>query len=148
MRTLIDVHNAKSAGFAWRNLRRRERHIRAPLAEVGLTKREIREFSRDLGLPTWNKPAFACLASRIPHGSEVTEEKLKQIEQAEEFLFQNGFRIFRVRHHDGLARIEVGPDEVPRAVELRDSIDGALREVGFERVTLDLRGYRLGGANS
>jgi uncharacterized protein len=126
----------------------RERLIRAPLAEVGLCKDEIRALSRGMGLPTWDKPAFACLASRIPHGSPVTEEKLGRVERAEDLLAGLGFRIYRVRHHDGLARIEVDPDEVPRARELLAGIASAFRELGFERVELDPRGYRRGGASA
>jgi uncharacterized protein len=126
----------------------RERRIRAPLAEAGLSKDEIREASRALGLSTWNKPAFACLASRIPHGSEVTEEKLRAVERAEDALRALGFRVYRVRHLGPRARVEVDPSELGRAAELRGPIEEAVRAAGFEGVDLDPRGYRRGGANA
>ena len=127
----------------------RENRVRAPLAEVGLTKLEIREHSKKLGLPTWDKPSFACLSSRIPHGSEVTREKLAQIERAEDLLRSLGFRQFRVRHHDETARIELGSDELLRAAnpENRDRIVEHFRSLGFRFVTLDLAGYRTGSMN-
>ena len=91
--------------------------MRSPLDEVGLTKEEIRELSRAAGLPTWDEPASACLSSRIPYHSEVTDEKLRMIERAEAALREMGFRVCRVRHHDTLARLEIGPDEMARALE-------------------------------
>ncbi|MGE5813165.1 MAG: ATP-dependent sacrificial sulfur transferase LarE [Acidobacteriota bacterium] len=127
----------------------REFGVRSPLDEVGFTKAEIRDRARALGLPTWDEPASACLSSRIPHFSEVTEEKLKMIERAEEVLRDLGFRVCRVRHHDRMARLEIGADELPRAVEpaVREQICRELREIGYEQVTLDLRGYRTGSLN-
>jgi pyridinium-3,5-biscarboxylic acid mononucleotide sulfurtransferase len=127
----------------------REFGVRSPLDDAGLTKEEIRELSRRAGLPTWDEPASACLSSRIPYFSEVTDEKLRMIERAETALRELGFRVCRVRHHDTLARIELGPDEIPRAVEpvMAARIDAALRDVGYEHVTIDLRGYRLGSLN-
>ena len=127
----------------------REFGVRSPLDEVGLTKEEIRELSRRAGLPTWNEPASACLSSRIPYFSEVTDEKLRMIEQAEAALRDLGFRICRVRHHDTLARIELGQDEIARALapDTADAIDRALRTLGYQYVTIDLRGYRLGSLN-
>jgi pyridinium-3,5-biscarboxylic acid mononucleotide sulfurtransferase len=127
----------------------REFSVRSPLDEAGLTKSDIRELSRRAGLPTWDEPASACLSSRIPYFSEVTEEKLRTIERAEAVLRDLGFRIFRVRHHDAIARIELGRDEIPRALEpeVADTIDRELRAIGYRHVTVDLRGYRLGSLN-
>jgi uncharacterized protein len=127
----------------------REFGVRSPLDEAGLTKDEIRELSRRAGLPTWDEPASACLSSRIPYFSEVTDEKLRMIERAESALRTLGFRICRVRHHDTLARLELGRDEIARALEpgLAAEIDRELRAIGYEHVTVDLRGYRLGSLN-
>jgi uncharacterized protein len=127
----------------------REFGVRSPLDEAGLTKDEIRELSRRAGLPTWDEPASACLSSRIPYFSEVTDEKLRMIERAEAALRTLGFRICRVRHHDTIARLELGRDEMARALEpgVAESIDLELRAIGYEHVTIDLRGYRLGSLN-
>lgn len=130
----------------------REFGVCSPLDEADLTKTEIRELARRAGLPTWDEPASACLSSRIPYFSEVTDEKLRMIEGAEAVLRGLGFRIFRVRHHgeaDPLARIELGPEELARAVEDETAtiIDRELRALGYRHVTLDLRGYRLGSLN-
>jgi uncharacterized protein len=127
----------------------REFGVRSPLDEVGLTKDEIRELSRRAGLPTWDEPASACLSSRIPYFSEVTDEKLRMIERAEAVLRGLGFRICRVRHHDTIARLELGRDEIARVVdpEISDTIDRELRAIGYAHVTVDLRGYRLGSLN-
>ncbi len=127
----------------------REFGVKSPLDDAGLTKDEIRELSRRAGLPTWDEPASACLSSRIPYQSAVTDEKLRTIERAEEALRAMGFRICRVRHHDDLARIELSKDEIGRALEpgLRARIDAELRALGYTYVTIDLRGYRLGSLN-
>jgi uncharacterized protein len=127
----------------------REFGILSPLDEVGLTKREIRDLARTAGLSIWNEPASACLSSRIPYHSEVTEQKLRTIEAAETVLRDLGFRIFRVRHHETIARLELGRDEIARALEpeLADIIDRRLRALGYAHVTIDLRGYRLGSLN-
>lgn len=138
----------------------REFGVRSPLDEVGLTKDEIRELSRRAGLPTWDEPASACLSSRIPYNSEVTDEKLRLIERSEDALRDLGFRVCRVRHHDAagdagargqgpLARLEIGRDEMARALdpEMRDSIVAALRALGYRHVTIDLQGYRSGSLN-
>jgi pyridinium-3,5-biscarboxylic acid mononucleotide sulfurtransferase len=127
----------------------REFGVRSPLDEAGLTKAEIRELSRVAGLPTWDEPASACLSSRIPYFSEVTDEKLRMIERAETALRDMGFRICRVRHHDTIARLELGRDEMARAFdpEIASAIDRELRAIGYAHVTIDLRGYRLGSLN-
>jgi uncharacterized protein len=122
---------------------------RAPLLEAGLGKPEIRAISRFLGLETWSKPAFACLSSRIPYGERVTEEKLQQIDQAELFLVEEGFRQVRVRHHGEMARIEVPPAELARFFETgrNERVARRLKALGFRYVTLDLQGYRSGSLN-
>lgn len=124
-----------------------ENAVRSPLLEAGLTKDEIRAWSRELGLPTWDQPAAPCLASRIPYGISVTPERLRQVESAEVALRALGFRDFRVRHHDGLARLEVHPAEIGRAGELRREMAVAVRNAGFRRVLIDLQGYRRGSLN-
>jgi uncharacterized protein len=127
----------------------REFGVRSPLDEANLTKSEIRELSRRAGLPTWDEPASACLSSRIPYFTEVTDEKLRMIESAEAVLRDLGFRICRVRHHDTIARLELGPAEMARATdpEVAATIDRELRNLGYAHVTIDLRGYRLGSLN-
>lgn len=127
----------------------REFGVISPLDDAGLTKADIRELSHRAGLPTWDEPASACLSSRIPYFSEVTNEKLRMIERAETVLRDLGFRIVRVRHHDTLARLELGRDEIARALEpgMAATIDRELRAIGYAHVTVDLRGYRLGSLN-
>jgi uncharacterized protein len=127
----------------------REFGVKSPLDEVGLTKLEIRELSRRASLPTWDEPASACLSSRIPYHSEVTSEKLRMIERAEDALRAMGFRICRVRHHDRLARVEVGRDEVAHAMAptTRARIVHELTEIGWDDVTIDPKGYRMGSLN-
>jgi pyridinium-3,5-biscarboxylic acid mononucleotide sulfurtransferase len=127
----------------------REFGVLSPLDAAQLTKDEIRELSRRARLPTWDEPASACLSSRIPYFSEVTEQKLRMIERAESILRDLGFRVCRVRHHESSARIEFGVDELPRAYEpeLAAAIDRELRALGYEDVTIDPRGYRLGSLN-
>src|SRR6476660_4600361 len=127
----------------------REFGVRSPLDEVGLTKIEIRELSHRAGLPTWDEPASACLSSRIPYHSEVTDAKLRMIERAEDVLHDLGFRVCRVRHHDQLARLEIGLDELPRALapDIRDRLIASLKAIGYAHVTIDLQGYRMGSLN-
>jgi uncharacterized protein len=122
---------------------------RSPLAEAGLTKAEVRELSKSRGLPTWDKPATPCLASRIPYGQPVTAEKLAQVERAEALIRSRGFRIVRVRHHGNLARIEVPLDDLPRlcAPALFAEIEGGLKAYGFARVEVDPKGFRSGSLN-
>lgn len=123
--------------------------IRSPLKEAGLTKKDVRELSYQMGLPTWDKPSFACLASRFPYGTEITVQRLEQVEKAEDFLRGLGFRQLRVRYHGELARVELEPKEMGRLLEekLRSEIVRFLKEVGFIYVTLDLQGYRTGAMN-
>ncbi len=123
------------------------RGIRFPLLEAGLGKAEIRASARRLGLPNWNKPSFACLSSRIPHGTEVTVEALRQIESAEAAIKALGFKQVRVRHHGEIARIEVEPAEIARLVSERDRVVTALRSAGYKFVSLDLEGYATGSLN-
>ncbi len=123
------------------------RGVRFPLLEAGLTKPEVRGAARALGLTNWNKPSFACLSSRIPHGTEVTEQALRQIEAAEAVLRGLGFSQVRVRHHGAVARIEVDPDAMPRLVELRERVNADFRRIGFTFVALDLEGYATGKLN-
>ncbi len=128
----------------------REHGVRSPLDEIGLTKQEIRALSHAAGLPTWDEPASACLSSRIPYFNEVTEAKLRMIERAENVLRDLGFRVCRVRHHETVARIELGVDEMARAVqpEIARAIDRELRAIGYLHVTIDVRGYRQGSLNA
>lgn len=123
--------------------------VRSPLDESDLTKPDIRELSRLAGLSTWDEPASACLSSRIPYHSEVTAEKLRMIERAETALRALGFRVCRVRHHDTLARLEIGRDEMSRALEpvMREQIARELRSIGYQYVTIDLQGYKMGSLN-
>ncbi len=147
---VVDGNNADDRGdYRPGRQAAREFGVRSPLDEVDLAKDEIRELSRDAGLPTWDEPASACLSSRIPYHHEVTDEKLRTIERAEQALARLGFRICRVRHHDELARVEIGRDELPRALEpgVREAIVRELKAAGYRYVTLDLQGYRLGSLN-
>jgi len=123
--------------------------VRAPLIEAGLWKAEIRELSRRLGLPTWDKPSFACLSSRFQYGDRITAEKLRRVDAAEEFLRSLGFRQFRVRHHDRLARLEIAKDELARLWEegRQEAIVTRLRELGYLYVAVDLAGFQSGSAN-
>ena len=125
------------------------RGVRAPLIEAELWKREVREIGRALGLPNWDKPAFACLSSRFQYGDRITPEKLRQVDAAEAFLREQGFRQFRVRHHERLARIELPLEEMPRLWEgdRHALIVRRFRELGYHFVTVDLQGFRSGSAN-
>jgi uncharacterized protein len=127
----------------------REHRVLAPLLDVGMRKSEIRAFSQRAGLPTWDRPASACLASRVPYGTEVTPERLSLVERGEAALRDLGFRQFRVRLHDKVARVEIAPDEMPRALtpEMATAIAKELKAAGFAYVSLDLEGYRQGSLN-
>lgn len=127
----------------------KELGIKSPLREAGLNKEEIRKLSKELGLPTWEKPSFACLASRFVYGEEITREKLSMVEQAEQLLLDLGFYQARVRIHGTMARIEVLPEEIQRLTEKETRLELAkrLRQYGFSYVTLDLQGYRTGSMN-
>ncbi|OPZ84549.1 MAG: NH(3)-dependent NAD(+) synthetase [bacterium ADurb.Bin429] len=147
---VLDGNNADDLGD-WRPGQQaaRELGVRSPLMEVGMTKAEVRELSRALELPTWDKPSFACLSSRIPYGTPITKDSLSTIEQAEDFLRDLGFPQVRVRHHTDLARIEVAPADIPRLLDpaLRARVTVRLRELGYHYVTVDLQGYRTGSMN-
>lgn len=127
----------------------REHGVISPLDEADLTKDDIRALAREAGMSTWDEPASACLSSRIPYGSEVTDEKLRQIERAEEAVRALGFRIFRVRHHDALARLEIARAEMARALdpEIAGRLVAGVKAAGYQFVSLDLQGYRLGSLN-
>ncbi|MGK7344519.1 MAG: ATP-dependent sacrificial sulfur transferase LarE [Candidatus Nitrospinota bacterium M3_3B_026] len=123
--------------------------VKSPLKEAGLTKNDIRELSRRMGLPTWDKPAFACLASRFPYGSRITPQKLSMVEAAEEALRGMGFTQLRARHHGDVIRIELSPEDIPRAVEpaMAERIHAAMKEAGFLYTAVDILGYRTGAMN-
>ena len=127
----------------------RQRGVKAPLIDAGLGKAEIRALSRAVGLPTWDKPAMACLSSRFPYGTPITPEKLRQVDRAEAFVRSLGFREFRVRHHGELARLEIAVAEMPRLWQdgRAEAVAGRLRELGFLYVTVDLQGFRSGRLN-
>ena len=126
-----------------------ELKIVSPLRVAGLTKAEIRRLSKEGGLPTWEKPSFACLATRFAYGETITAQGLARIEEAEQYLFEQGFTQVRVRHHGEMARIEILPEEFPRMLqsEIRAKLTDRLKELGFQYVTLDLEGYRTGSMN-
>jgi uncharacterized protein len=126
----------------------KELGVRSPLEEAGLSKAEIRKLSKEMGLPTWDKPSFACLASRFPYGIKMTREMLALIGRAEEALWDLGLRTLRVRHHGDVARLELGPEEFGRVVNgLREEVVRRVKEAGYTYVALDLQGYRTGAMN-
>ncbi|UCD74202.1 MAG: ATP-dependent sacrificial sulfur transferase LarE, partial [Phycisphaerales bacterium] len=126
----------------------RERGVRSPLIEAGINKEQVREIARHLGLPVWDKPAMACLASRVPYGTAVQPELLARIEKAEDVLAGLGFRQFRVRHHGDVARIELPAEDLPSAVAVRERITGPILELGYRFVALDLAGFRSGSLSA
>jgi len=140
---IVDGNNADDEGDDRPGMAAAEdQSVRSPLRELGIGKEMVRRLAQRLELPVWDKPAMACLASRIPHGTPVRPEVLARIERAEELLASLGFRQFRVRHHDEVARIELLADDLPRALEMRGRIVEPIRRLGYRFVTLDLRGFR------
>jgi len=147
---VVDGNNADDRGdYRPGRQAAREYGVKSPLDEADLTKDDIRELARAAGLESWNEPASACLSSRIPYGTEVSDEKLRQIEKAETVLRDLGFRVFRVRHHDSVARLEIARSEMVRALdpEVNARLVAALKDLGYQYVSLDLQGYRLGSLN-
>jgi uncharacterized protein len=150
LRFVLDGSNSDDLGdYRPGSKAAREKAVRSPLQECGFTKGEIREASRALGLPTADKPSFACLASRFPYGTKITAQALSAVEKAENALHDLGFAQVRVRAHGEMARIELLPQDIARAVEpaVREKIVSQLQQAGFRHVTLDLRGYRTGSMN-
>jgi len=148
--SILDGLNADDLGDFRPGRKAGEEHqVRSPLMEVGLSKNEIRELSRRAGLPTADQPASACLSSRFPYGVQITEEKLKIVDQGEEALREMGFRVFRVRHHEHLARLEFGPEDLKKALnqETAARLAALFKGLGYKYVTLDLEGYRTGSTN-
>lgn len=147
---IIDGTNADDAGD-WRPGSRaaREEGVESPLLDIGFSKQEIRDVSKSLGLPTWNKPATPCLSSRFPYGHKITVEALGRVEKAEEFIKKFGVKELRVRNHSEVARIEVLPEDFPKIMDrpARDEINHFLKSVGFKYVTIDLQGFRSGSSN-
>jgi pyridinium-3,5-biscarboxylic acid mononucleotide sulfurtransferase len=148
--TILDGLNTDDLGDFRPGRKAGEDHqVRSPLMEAGFNKSEIRELSRRAGLPTADQPASACLSSRFPYGVRITKEKLEIVDQGEEALREMGFRIFRVRHHEHLVRLEFGPDDLKKALnsEIAARLAALFKELGYKYVTLDLEGYRTGSAN-
>ncbi len=147
---VLDGSNADDIND-WRPGRKAAQQLKviSPLAEVGITKNDVREIASEIGLPNWEKPSLACLASRIPYGSEITEAKLSQIAEAERFLKSLGFTQLRVRHHGKIARLEFLKNEMGKLSEngLSDKINSRFKALGFTYVTVDLQGYRSGSMN-
>ena len=125
----------------------RELGVLSPLRQVGLSKAEIRELSRELGLSTWNKQSFACLSSRFVYGETISEERLSMVDRAEQLLLDEGFHQVRVRIHGKIARIEIDPAEFEKLLQIREKVASAFRDYGFSYVTMDLTGYRTGSMN-
>jgi uncharacterized protein len=147
--TLLDGTNADDAGDHRPGLQAaRQQGVRSPLQEAGFTKVEIRQLGRQLGLPNWDKPAAACLSSRIPYGTRISLAMLSQVEQAERALHDLGLDQLRVRHHDQIARIEVEVEDFDRLLAHREEIITALQGIGYQYVTLDLAGFRSGSMNA
>jgi pyridinium-3,5-biscarboxylic acid mononucleotide sulfurtransferase len=148
---VLDGTNADDRGDYRPGRRAASEHgVRSPLDELGFTKDDIRTLAHAQSIPVWDEPASACLSSRIPHHTEVTAEKLRQIERAEAAVRALGFRVFRVRHHEGTARLEVGTDElaVAQSPEMADRLAAAIRAAGYDEVIVDPSGYRQGSLNA
>jgi uncharacterized protein len=147
-RQIVDGANASDLGDHRPGMTAaRERGVRSPLVEAGVTKPEVRQLARHLGLPVWDKPAMACLSSRVPHGMAITPELLRQIEAAEDVLIDLGFTQFRVRHHNEIARIEIPVEEFPQAIACHAELVERIKATGYRFVTLDLAGFRSGSLN-
>jgi pyridinium-3,5-biscarboxylic acid mononucleotide sulfurtransferase len=147
-RVVLDGNNTSDLGdYRPGMTAARERSVRSPLIEARIGKLEVRALAQTLGLPVWDKPAMACLSSRVPHGTPITPELLRQIEQAEDTLVDLGFRQFRVRHHGEIARLELPVEEFPRALEQHAAIVAGISAAGYRFVTLDLAGFRSGSLN-
>jgi uncharacterized protein len=147
---VVDGNNADDRGdYRPGRQAAREHGVWSPLDEADLTKDDIRALARDAGMSTWDEPASACLSSRIPYGTEVTVPALRQIERAEDAVRALGFRVFRVRHHEALARLEIARDEMSRALEpeVAAALVAGVKAAGYQYVSLDLQGYRLGSLN-
>ncbi len=147
---VADGLNADDARDYRPGRRAAEKHgVRSPLMEAGLTKEDIRALSRRAGLPTWEQPASACLASRFPYGVRITPEKLRLVDRGEEALRAMGFTVFRVRHHEDLVRLEFGPEDLRRALDpaMAGRLASVFKQLGYHYVTLDLEGYRTGSLN-
>lgn len=145
---VVDGNNASDLGdYRPGMAAAREHGVYSPLLEAGITKSEVRALAQALGLPVWDKPAMACLSSRVPHGTPITPELLRQIEGAEDALVALGFRQFRVRHHGDIARIELPAEDLPAALTQREAIVAGITAAGYRFVTLDLAGFRSGSLN-
>jgi uncharacterized protein len=145
---VVDGNNASDLGdYRPGMTATREHGVRSPLLEAGITKAEVRALAQALGLPVWDKPAMACLSSRVPHGTPITPELLRQIEDAEDALAALGFRQFRVRHHGDIARIELPAEDLPQALTQREAILAGVQATGYRFVALDLAGFRSGSLN-
>jgi uncharacterized protein len=145
---VLDASNVSDKkDFRPGSIAKKQLKVRSPFQEAGFTKEDIRNLSRQLGLSTWDKPALACLASRIPYGTEISEKLLERINQAEVYLRRIGFRQVRFRHYDGLCRIEVNKNDIPRLISKRKQVVDKLKELGYNYVTIDLEGYRTGSLN-
>ena len=129
------------------NIAKKELGIKSPLLEAGFSKQDICRLSKKLSLTSWNKPSLACLASRIPYGTKITVDLLKRIDQSEAYLAALGFRQVRLRHYNGLCRIEVDKNEIPHLLDKRQAIVSKLKKLGYNYITVDLEGYRLGSLN-
>jgi uncharacterized protein len=146
---VVDGNNASDVGdFRPGMQAARERGVRSPLLEANISKAEVRAIAHHLGLPVWDKPAMACLSSRVPHGVAITPALLRQIEEAEDVLVALGFTQFRVRHHDEIARIELPAEDFPRAIAEHEAIVKGVTAAGYRFVALDLAGFRSGSLNN
>jgi len=147
---IVDGNNASDAQAndrpGW--LAGRERGIRSPLAELGITKEQVRELAKSLDLPVWNKPSMPCTSSRVPHGTPIVPGLLRQIETAESAMLAMGFEQLRVRHHGDVARIELPAEDLARAIEHREAITAAVKKAGYKFVTLDLAGFKSGSLHA